>query len=98
MDRDAVLQTLRSYQAELRRRGVAHTAVFGSLARGEASAASDIDLLIDIDPAAMVGVFEYVGIVQFLESLFPVRVDVANRAKLKPRLRPSAERDAVYAF
>jgi predicted nucleotidyltransferase len=98
MDRDAVIQTLKSNQAELRLRGVEHTAVFGSIARGEATQASDIDLLIDIDPAANVGVFEYVGIIQFLASLFPVNVDVANRAQLKALVRPSAERDAVYAF
>jgi hypothetical protein len=36
--------------------------------------------------------------VQYLEALFPGRVDVANQAKLKPLVRLTAERDAVYAF
>jgi hypothetical protein len=42
--------------------------------------------------------FRYVGIVQSVEDLFPTRVDVANRIALKTHVRPSAERDAIYAF
>ena len=39
-----------------------------------------------------------VGIVQFIEDMFPTRVDVVDRAGLKRYVRPHAERDAVYAF
>jgi predicted nucleotidyltransferase len=98
MDREHVIATLRTHEQELRRRGVRHAALFGSVARGEARPASDIDILVEIEPDAPVGVFEYVGITQYLADLFPGRVDVANRSSLKPLVRPSAERDAVYAF
>jgi predicted nucleotidyltransferase len=98
MQRDQVIATLRAHEAELRARGVRHAALFGSVARGEASPASDLDILIELHPEAPVGVWEYVGITQFLGDLFPVRVDVANRARLKAHVRPAAERDAVYAF
>ena len=40
----------------------------------------------------------YVGIVQTIEEMFPAPVDVVNREGLKPFVRPSAERDALYAF
>jgi uncharacterized protein len=72
--------------------------LFGSLARGESKRASDIDILIELDPQAPVGLFEYVGITQYLADLFPVRVDVAKRGSLKPLVRPNVERDALYAF
>lgn len=98
MDRDLVIATLRSHEQELRRRGVQHAALFGSLARDKAGPASDIDMLIDIEPHAPIGVFEYVGITQYLSDLFPNRVDVANRQSLKAVVRPGAERDAIYAF
>ncbi len=98
MTRDAVIQTLRAHHGHLRELGVRRAALFGSLTRGEAGEASDIDLTVEVDPAAPIGVFEYVGIVQYLEALFPGRVDVANQAKLKPLVRLTAERDAVYAF
>jgi predicted nucleotidyltransferase len=54
--------------------------------------------MVEIAPDARIGVFEYVGIVQCIEDLFPLRVDVSNREALMPYVRPSAERDAIYAF
>ena len=75
-----------------------HAGLFGSVARGDAGPDSDIDILIEIAPDAPVGLFEYVGITHSLSDLFSARVDVANRNRLKPFVRPSAERDAVYAF
>jgi predicted nucleotidyltransferase len=49
-------------------------------------------------PRAPVGLFEYVGIAQYLADLIPVRFDIANRSSLKPFVRPSVERDALYTF
>jgi predicted nucleotidyltransferase len=98
MIREHVIETLRNHQQELRRRGVLHAALFGSVARDEDKPGSDIDIMVEIAPDAPVGLFEYVGITQYLEDLFPDRVDVANRKSLKPLVRPSAERDAIYAF
>jgi len=98
MKRDEALRKLKHAEAALRAQGVAHAALFGSVARGEDRSDSDIDVMIEIAPDSRVDLFRYVGIVQFIEELFPVPVDVANREGLKPFVRPSAERDAVYAF
>jgi uncharacterized protein len=59
---------------------------------------SDIDILIEFGRHALVGLFEFVEITQHLAGLFPTRVDVANRRRLKPLVRPTIERDAIYAF
>jgi uncharacterized protein len=96
--REEIIARLRAHQAELRRRGVRHAELFGSIARGERKRTSDIDILIELDPRAPVGIFEYAGITQYLSDLFSVRVDVANRSSLKPLVRPTIERDAIYAF
>ncbi len=98
MNREQVISTLRAHAPQLRHRGVRHAALFGSLARGEDQPASDIDILIELDPDAAIDLFAYVGITHYLADLFPARVDVANKSSLKPHVRPSAERDAVYAF
>jgi predicted nucleotidyltransferase len=47
---DTVLETLRAHEGELRRLGMSHAAVFGSVARGEARMDSDVDVLVELDP------------------------------------------------
>lgn len=98
MTRDQALAVLKRHEADLRRRGVRHAALFGSVARNAGRQDSDIDVLVELDPAVPVGVFEYADLRLFLSDLFAGRADVANRASLKAHIRPSAERDAVYAF
>ena len=98
MDTLEIIAKLRENAAALRARGVTHAALFGSRARGDNKPDSDIDILIEIAPEVRLGVFEFVGIVQSIEDLFPARVEVSDRAALKPQVRPSAERDAIYAF
>jgi predicted nucleotidyltransferase len=72
--------------------------VLGLVARNESNRASDIDILIELEPEASIGIFEYVGITQYLEDLFPNHVDMANRGSLKALLPPRVEWDAMYAF
>jgi len=94
--RDA-LAILRRYENDLRARGVRRAALFGSVARGENRPDSDIDIMIEIEPEADIGVFEYAGIKQYIASLFDGPVDVVSRDNLKPFIRPAVA-DAVYAF
>jgi len=98
MGNEDILATLRRYEATLRARGVRHAALFGSTARGNNRPDSDIDILVKFDPDAHVGVFEYVQVKEYIASLFPQPVDVIDREGLKPHLRQSSVRDAVYAF
>lgn len=98
MNREYVIQTLKNHEALLRGRGIRRAALFGSVARGESRADSDIDVVVDIDPAAKISAFDYADIVGYIQSLFPERVDVSNREMLKSHVRPSAERDAVPIF
>ena len=72
--------------------------MFGSIARGEIRPDSDIDIMIDIDPNAHVTLFDYVGLQDYIASLFDRPVDVIDREALKPDLRTPTARDAVYAF
>jgi predicted nucleotidyltransferase len=98
MDREQIISRLRENEAALRQRGVAHAALFGSRARGDENPESDTDIMIEIDPAAPVGVYEYVRIKEYIASLFDGHVDVVDREGLKPYVRPAATVDAIYAF
>ena len=95
---DEVLDTLRTHESELRRLGVSHAAVFGSVARGEAGADSDIDVLVDLDQDRPLGIFEYARLKLYIGEILNGAGDVVNRRTLKPLLRDSILRDAVHAF
>ncbi len=92
------LQTLQAHEAELRRRGVCHVAVFGSVARGEARLNSDVDVLVDLDPDRAMGVFEYARLRLYITELLGGAGDVVNRKTIKPLLRDTILHDAVNAF
>jgi uncharacterized protein len=98
MDREDIIGRLRENEAALRARGVAHAALFGSRARGDARPDSDTDIMIEIDPDAPVGGWEYAGIKRYVASLFEGAVDVVDREALKPYVKPTAMSDAIYAF
>ena len=93
-----VLETLRTHETELRRLGVSHAAVFGSVARGEAGAGSDIDVLVELDEERSMGIFEYSRLKLYVNELLDGAGDVVNRRTLKPLLRDSILHDAIHAF
>ena len=92
------LSVLLENETLLRARGVRRAAVFGSVARGEAGNKSDVDILVEIDPAQRIGLFGYAGLCADIEALFPGKVDVVNANTIKPRFRQSILSEAVYAF
>jgi uncharacterized protein len=98
MDKHDIIARLKENEAALRAQGVAHAALFGSVARGEQGPYSDIDIMIELDPAARVTMFDYVDIKDYIEGLFQGPVDVVNRDGLNPFVRPRAAADAIYAF
>lgn len=98
MTKDDVLAVLRARETELRAKGVTRAALFGSVARGEQGSHSDVDIMVELDPDRHVGVYGLVDIMNTIEDLFTVKVDVSERKSLRPFVRPSAERDAIYAF
>lgn len=98
MNRQDIIARLRENEAGLRARGVSHAALFGSRARGDDGPESDTDIMIEIDPEARVGVYEYVALKEYIAGLFEGPVDVVSREGLKPYVRPAATGDAIYAF
>jgi uncharacterized protein len=67
--------------------------VFGSVARGDDSVSSDVDLLVDLDEG--VGLLDLIGLERELTELLGVDVDVVPSDALKPRVRGRVESEAV---
>jgi predicted nucleotidyltransferase len=74
--------------------GASNVRVFGSVARGEATEDSDLDLLVDQDWSRLSG-WGGMEIVVELEDLLERRVDVATEDELKPRIRERVLREVV---
>jgi len=93
MNREEIIGVLRQHAADLAREGVRSLALFGSVARGTASAGSDIDLLVEFERP--VGLFAFVGLQQRLTELLGRPVDLVPRDGLKPRLRAAILSEAI---
>ena len=91
--RDELIALLRGRAQDLRRFRVKSLDLFGSLARDEAHAASDVDLLVEFDEGPTFD--QFMDLKFFLEELLSQRVDLVTRAALRPRMRPVIEREAV---
>ncbi len=101
MTRDDALAVLKANEGELRARGVAHAALFGSLARGDAHAASDVDVFLRFAPDAPITLWDYVGLKRQVARMLGsarTKVDVIDLDGMHSRVRSRVERDAVYAF
>lgn len=98
MTRDDALTLLRRHQATLAERQVVRAAVFGSVARGDETPDSDLDVLIEFEPDARVTLYDYAAVKRLLGDLLGGAVDVVDRANLNRHIRAEVERDAVYAF
>lgn len=75
-----------------------HLSVFGSVARQQAGPRSDVDVLLDIDPAVPVSLLGIVRIREDLRSLLGCEVDVAEAAAMKLEMQARVLREAVRAF
>jgi uncharacterized protein len=93
--REDLLARLGRASTELREHAVKELWLFGSAAREELRAGSDIDILVDFD--APVTLFEFARLRRRLESLLGRPVDLVTRDALKPQLREQILREAVRA-
>lgn len=95
---ELVIATLRAHEAELRRAGVRHLSLFGSLARGDATVDSDVDLAVEFDPAARMDLFRLAALDRRIAEILGRRVDLLPEPVEKPGLRANIDRDRRLAF
>jgi len=98
MNKDQVIAKLKAHEAELKAAGIVRLSIFGSVARGENSAQSDVDLLADFDKTRRYTLLTMGKLECRLADLLGTRVDLSSTEWLKDTVSDQALREAVVAF
>lgn len=91
--RQTVLTRLQNHRDNLHNFGIRSIALFGSVARDEATTASDLDFLVEFEGSATFD--RYMDLKFFLEDLFGKPVDLVRRKSLKPQIAESVLKEAI---
>ena len=98
MTRDEVITKLRAHEAELRAAGIVSLAVFGSVARGDETPQSDVDLLANFDQTRNFTLLALGALECDLADILGVRVDLSSPEWLTEPIKNHVLREAVNAF
>jgi uncharacterized protein len=98
MDREQILFILRQHAPELKAAGLLHLRLFGSVARGEETRHSDVDLMADFDESKRLTIVTLGNLQSRLEDLLGVNVDLSSADWMKEPVRKNALEEAVIAF
>ena len=97
MKKERALRILHDHIEEIRKFHVVSIAIFGSVARDESSDASDIDILIEFDPNATVGLFMFIELKNYLSRILECDVDLATINSLRKEMRSSVLKEMIRA-
>lgn len=98
MTRNALIERLKSLRPALAAEGVAHITLFGSRARGDASAESDIDLALEIEPDARFSILNLVGVEQIVADATGMPANAFMRRTLDEAFAGEIKREGVDIF
>jgi predicted nucleotidyltransferase len=98
MDKHDVIRLLRAHEPELKAYGVVHLRIYGSVARGDASPSSDVDLLADFDKSKRITLVKIGSLQNRLTDLLGAPVELSSSEWMREPVRSRALREAVLAF
>ena len=98
MDRQTVIDCLKRNQSRLEALGLARVSLFGSTARGQAAAESDIDLAVTLDEAAGIDLFRFAAISEQVRRLLGAPVDLVVEPARNARIQAEIDRDRLRVY
>ncbi|MBP0013511.1 MAG: nucleotidyltransferase family protein [Roseofilum sp. SBFL] len=94
---DTILESLREIFPQIQKQYQINTlGILGSYVRGEATEASDIDLLIEFQPDIRFGLIAYCQLENYLSEKLGKQVDLVTKDGLKPDIGENILKEVVY--
>lgn len=98
MSKEEITCLLQKHRNQLHEYGVRDISLFGSVVRGESHEHSDIDLLVEFEPDAKIGLFGYARLQRMLTDILGRKVDLVTPDALHKELKDAILKEAVHAF
>lgn len=98
MQRNELLAKIRALQPRLEAEGVDHVALFGSRARGDNRPASDVDLLIEVDPGQLFSLLDLIGVEHMVEEATGISANALMRRSLERDFATAIANDVIEVF
>jgi predicted nucleotidyltransferase len=93
--KDIIIPRIKAY---LEKQPISRAWLFGSFSRGEETENSDIDILVDLEKDAHVGLFKYAGMYSDLKEILGREVDLVKNGTLKSFAVESANNDKILIY
>lgn len=93
---ERIISILKEHKAELKEKyGVKEIGIFGSYVRGEYKEQSDLDILVEFEEDAKIGLLKFVNLENYLSDLIGFKVDLVEKSALKPRIGKNILREVI---
>lgn len=94
---EEITRILAAHKEELRENyKVKELGIFGSFVRGEQEEASDLDILVEFEEGAHIGLLKFIHLEHYLSGLLGVKVDLVMKSALKQRIGKWVLREVAY--
>jgi predicted nucleotidyltransferase len=88
---------LSEHKPEIKRKfKVKSIGIFGSYVRGKSNKRSDVDVLVEFSEP--IGMFEFLDLEEYLESIFGLNVDLVSKKALKPKIGENILNEVIYIW
>ena len=99
MTRDEIIARIKAHESAIRAEGVVHLAIFGSRARGDARPDSDLDVLVEVDPARpKFSLVDLAGVCLKIEEILGLDANVQTRRSLSERFKDRIADEIIEIF
>lgn len=98
MSRQEIIDAIKAQEPALKLQGVAHLALFGSRARGDAAAGSDLDVLIETIPGQRFSLLDLSGVGLLIEDTVGIPSQIVLRRSVPPGFAARIRDDLVEVF